>query len=95
MLGMFIVAWQGTPPSDKADWIRILRGVLGGELGSYRIVFTRAKRGWRFSLDWREDVGAQDEALVANSPESVAYNIYASLAGGGKAVDATWKPGAG
>ncbi len=30
MTGMFIVAWEGTPPPDKADWIRVLRGVLAG-----------------------------------------------------------------
>ena len=94
MVAMFIVTWQGVPPPDKADWIRILREVLASELGSYRVVFNRAKRGWRFTLDWREDERARDEALVANSPESVAFNIYASLAGGGKPVDATWKPGA-
>ena len=94
MIGMFIVAWQGTAPPDKADWIRILRDVLAGELGSYRIVFNRAKAGWRFTLEWREDERARDEALVANSPDSVAYNVYASLAAGGKPVDATWKPGA-
>lgn len=93
MVGMFIVAWEGRPPPDKAEWVRILRDVLAGELGSYRIVFSRAKRGWRFALEWREDEGAGDEALVANSPESVAYNIYVSLAGGGKPVDATWRPG--
>jgi hypothetical protein len=94
MVGMFIVAWQGTPPPDKADWVQILREVLAGELGSYRIVFSRAKHGWRFTLDWREDERARDEGLVANTPESIAFNIYASLAGGGKPVDATWKPGA-
>jgi len=95
MGGMFIVAWEGTPPPDKADWIRILRDVLAGELGSYRVVFRKARRGWRFTLEWREDEGAPDEALVANSPESVAYNIYAGLAGGGKPIDLTWKPGGG
>jgi hypothetical protein len=94
MVAMFIVAWQGTPPPDKAEWIQILRDVLASELGSYRIVFNRAKRGWRFTLDWREDERARDEGLVANSPESVAYNVYVGLAGGGKPVDATWKPGA-
>jgi hypothetical protein len=62
---MFIVAWPGMPPPDRADWIRILRGVLAGELGSYRILFNRAKRGRRFTLDWREDERARDEGLVA------------------------------
>ena len=93
MAGMFIVAWEGTPPPDKADWIRILREVLAGELGSYRVVFKKAARGWRFTLDWREDAPARDETLIANSPESVTYNIYVNLAGSGKPIDATWKPG--
>ena len=92
MAGMFIVAWEGTPPPDKAEWIRILREVLAGELGSYRVAFRKAARGWRFTLEWREDEAAADDAVIANSPESVAYNIYVSLAGGGKPMDATWKP---
>jgi hypothetical protein len=95
MTGMFIVAWEGKAPPDKADWIRVLREVLASELGSYRVVFSQAKRGWRFTLEWREDEPSRDESLVANSPESVAYNIYVSLAGSGKPIDATWKPGAG
>jgi hypothetical protein len=95
MTGMFIVAWEGKAPPDKADWIRVLREVLASELGSYRVVFSKAKRGWRFTLEWREDEPPRDESLVANSPESVAYNIYVNLAGSGKPIDATWKPGAG
>jgi hypothetical protein len=94
MAGMFIVAWEGRPPPDKAEWIEILREVLAGELGSYRVVFSPGTRGWRFVLEWREDESARDEALIANSPESVAYNIYVNLAGSGKPIDATWKPGA-
>jgi hypothetical protein len=27
---MFIVAFEGTPPPDKAEWIEILREVLAG-----------------------------------------------------------------
>jgi hypothetical protein len=93
--GMFIVAWEGGAPPDKAEWIEILREVLAGELGSYRVVFRKGARGWRFALEWREDERARDETLIANSPESVAYNIYVKLAGSGKPIDATWKPGAG
>ncbi|HXK10681.1 MAG TPA: hypothetical protein VMT70_13610 [Vicinamibacteria bacterium] len=89
---MFIVAWEGRPPPDKAEWIRVLREVLAAELGSYRVVFRRHATGWRFSLEWREDDEAGEEALVSNSPESVAYNIYANLAGGGMPLDASWKP---
>jgi len=90
---MLIVVWQGTPPPDKADWISILRDVLAGEVGAYRLVFKQETQGWRFTLEFREDERSQDEGLVANSPESVAYNIYAGLAEGGKPVDPTWTPG--
>ena len=97
MRGMFIVAWEGKAPPDKAEWIQILREVLAAELGSYRVVFTKGARGWRFALDWREDERPSDgdEALIANTPESVAYNIYVNLAGSGKPIDPTWRPGAG
>ena len=95
MRGMFIVAFEGAPPPDKAEWIGILREVLAAELGSYRVVFNKGARGWRFALDWRDDGHAGDEALIANTPESVAYNIYVNLAGSGKPIDPTWRPGAG
>ena len=92
---MFIVTFEGVPPPDKAEWIEALRETLAAELGSYRVVFTKGARGRRFALDWREDARAGDEALIANTPESVAYNIYVSLAGTGKPIDPTWRPGAG
>jgi len=95
MAAMFIVAWEGAAPPDKAEWIEILREVLAAELGSYRVVFKKGARGWRFALDWRQDEQAGEEALIANTPESVAYNIYASLVGRGKPIDPAWKPGAG
>jgi hypothetical protein len=90
---MFIVAWEGEPPADKAEWTEILREVLASELGSYRVVFRRAPRGWRFELEWRDDGRAGDVEVVANSPDSVGYNIYVSLAGNGKPLDAGWRPG--
>jgi len=93
MRGMFIVAFEGAPPPDKPEWIEILREVLAAELGSYRVVFKKNARGWRFALEWREDERAGDEALIANTPESVAYNIYVTLAGSGKPIDPTWRPG--
>ncbi|HKZ31929.1 MAG TPA: hypothetical protein VJ648_06185 [Vicinamibacteria bacterium] len=89
---MFIVAWEGTPPPDKQEWTAILREVLAGELGSYRVVFRRGARGWRFELEWRDDGRAGDGELVANSPDSVGYNIYVNLAGGGKPLDPGWRP---
>lgn len=89
---MFIVAWEGTPPRDKDEWTAILREVLAGELGSYRVVFRHAPRGWRFELEWRDDGRTGDAELVANSPESVGYNIYVNLAGSGKPLDPGWRP---
>ena len=89
---MFIVAWEGAPPSDKAEWTEILREVLAGELGSYRVVFRRAARGWRFELEWRDDGRTGDTEVVANSPDSVGYNIYVNLAGNGKPLDPGWHP---
>jgi hypothetical protein len=88
---MFIVAWEGTPPPDKAEWTDILREVLAGELGSYRVVFRNTERGWRFELEWRDD-GRTDGEVIANSPDSVSYNIYVTLAGSGKPLDAGWRP---
>jgi hypothetical protein len=90
---MFIVAWEGEPPADKAEWTEILREVLASELGSYRVLFRRAPRGWRFELEWRDDGRAGGEELVANSPDSVSYNIYVNLAGSGKPLDPVWRPG--
>ena len=89
---MFIVAWEGSPPPDKHEWTAILREVLAGELGSYRVVFRHAACGWRFELEWRDDGRTGDGELVANSPDSVAYNIYVNLAGGGKPLDPGWRP---
>lgn len=89
---MFIVAWEGKPPQDKDEWTAILREVLAAELGSYRVVFRRAPRGWRFELEWRDDGRAGDAELVANSPASVGYNIYVNLAGSGKPLDPGWRP---
>jgi hypothetical protein len=89
---MFIVAWEGAPPPDKHEWTEILREVLAGELGSYRVVFRRAARGWRFELEWRDDGRTRDSELVANSPASVGFNIYVNLVGSGKEIDPGWRP---
>jgi hypothetical protein len=89
---VFIVAWEGTPPPDKDEWTAILREVLAGELGSYRVVFRRGARGWRFELEWRDDGRSGDTEVVGNSPDSVGYNIYVNLAGNGKPIDAGWRP---
>jgi hypothetical protein len=90
---VFIVAWDGEPPDDKAEWTGILREVLASEPGSYRILFRKEAGGWRFTLDWRQDPRFEGEDVVANTPESVAYNVYVTLAGGGKPLDPGWRPG--
>jgi hypothetical protein len=92
MARMFIVAWEGSPPLDKAEWTAILREVLAGELGSYRVLFRNTSRGWRFELEWRDDGRSRDADVVANSPDSVVYNIYVNLAGNGKPLDPSWRP---
>ena len=89
---MFIVHWKGRGPGDKAQWIAILREILSGEVGSYRISFYRAERGWRFTLDYRPDADSQDDLVMANSPETVAYNIHQVLSQRGKPIDPTWVP---
>jgi hypothetical protein len=89
---MFIVAWEGRPPRDKDEWTAILREVLAGELGSYRVVFRHAPRGWRFELEWRDDGRTDTADVIANSPDSVGYNIYVNLAGSGKPLDPGWRP---
>jgi hypothetical protein len=89
---MFIVKWEGASPPDKGEWIDILRDVLASELGSYRIVFRQQQAGWRFALDWRPDDQVGDDVLVANTPDSVAFNIYMGLADRGKPVDPGWRP---
>lgn len=95
MMGaVFIVGWEGDAPLDKAEWIAVLRDTLASELGSYRVVFRPEGTGWRFTLDWKEPEApeGEEDALVANSPESVAFNIYAGLAAAGKPIDPAWRP---
>ena len=90
---MFIVKWKGSAPPDKDHWIAVLREVLANELGSYRVVFDQREQGWRFRLEWREDAATLDGEVIANTPESVAFNIYVGLTGAGKPIDPTWSPG--
>jgi glucan biosynthesis protein len=89
---MFIVKWEGEAPADKAEWIAVLREVLSGELGSYYVRFQRSEKGWRFTLDWRPDDRLKDEELVANNPESVAFNLQQALTQRGKPLDPSWMP---
>jgi hypothetical protein len=89
---MFIVKWEGDPPEDKPEWIQILRDTLSSELGSYRVVFEPGHEGWRFALEWRPDEQIHDDGLIANSPDSVAFNIYQALLDAGKPLEAGWTP---
>lgn len=89
---MFIVKWEGQPPPDKAEWIEVLRDTLASELGSYRVVFQPGSEGWRFTLEWRPDDQVREDGLIANSPQSVAFNIYQGLLDAGKALEPGWTP---
>jgi hypothetical protein len=89
---MFIVRWDGGAPADKAEWIEILRETLASELGSYRVVFHRGSGGWRFALEWRPDDQVDDEGLIANSPNSVAFNILRGMIDQGKPIEPNWSP---
>jgi hypothetical protein len=89
---MFIVRWDGEPPADKTEWIEILRHTLASELGSYRVLFQPGNGGWRFSLEWRPEEQPEDEALIANSPDSVSFNIYQAMIDAGKPLEPGWTP---
>ena len=89
---MFIVKWEGGGPEDKAEWVAVLREALSGELGSYHVRFFQVESGWRFALDYRPQEGPSDDAVMANSPESVAFNIHQLLSERGKPIDPTWTP---
>lgn len=90
---MFIVKWDGPPPEDKPEWIEILRDALASELGSYRVVFQPGEQeGWRFTLEWRPDDQLRDDGLIANSPESVAFNVYQGLIDARKPLEPGWTP---
>jgi hypothetical protein len=89
---MFIVKWEGVPPEDKPEWIQVLRETLASELGSYRVVFEPGQEGWRFSLEWRPDDQLHEDGLIANSPDSVAFNIYQAMLDAGKPMEPGWTP---
>ncbi len=92
---MFSVEWQGRPPADKDEWIRIIEEVLMGSLGFYSIRFRKEPRGWRFDLDVHEDQGEQAGEIVGNSPEGVRYGLYLALTERGKPLDPNWRQDAG
>ena len=89
---VFIVKWEGGGPEDKAEWVAVLREALSGELGSYHVRFFQVEAGWRFTLDYRPEESPPDDAVMTNSPESVAFNIHQLLSDCGKPIDPTWTP---
>jgi hypothetical protein len=89
---MFIVKWDPKPPPDKQEWVEVLRRTLASELGSYRVLFRKGKAGWRFAVEWRPDHQLRDDGLIANTPETVAFNIYQGLVERAKPLEPGWRP---
>ena len=89
---MFIVRWEGGGPQDKAAWIAVLREALAGEPGSYRVCFLKAPGGWRFVVDHRPEKSEESEGMIANSPETVTFNIQQLLLDRGLPLDPDWSP---
>lgn len=88
---MFILHWDGEPPTDREEWIEIMREVFRSASGSYRIRFRPGPGGWRFELEWREDLGPRGEGVVARSPESMRSALHNALTSRGKRLDADLK----
>lgn len=88
---MFIVHWDGQPPPDKEEWIDILKEAFEGSSGSYRILFCPGPNGWRFDFEWRADLGTVGSDMLANTPESMRFNLYQALVARGKPVDPDWR----
>jgi len=89
---MFIVSWEGEPPSDRSEWIRVLREVLLTAAGSYRVRFFQTPAGWRFEADPRTDLGPPHQGEITNTAESVRFNLQYLLAERGMPMDPGWDP---
>ena len=50
-----ITRWDGTPPDDRAEWIRAMAPVFEGAAGAYHVRFYRGPSGWKFDLEHRPD----------------------------------------
>jgi len=90
-LPMFMVRWDGDPPADRAEWMKAMRPVFEGAAGAYHVRFYRGEAGWKFDLEWRPDPRAE-EAMLANSAESVRFNLHLALIEQGKPLDPHWEP---
>ena len=88
---MFIVAWEGDPPEDSAEWIDILRQVFAGTSGSYRVRFRPGRAGWRFTIECRDEPDREGLDAVANSPETIRFTLVQALLEEAKPVDPHWR----
>jgi hypothetical protein len=88
---MFMVAWEGKAPGDKAEWIEALKGVFAGAVGTYRVTFRPGANGWRLDLECRDDALGDDAAVIANSPDTIRFNLVQALVEQGKPVDPEWR----
>ena len=88
---MVMVRWDGEAPSDKMEWMEILRDVFASTYGSYRVRFYPGDGGWRFALECREDLGMQQGEILANSAASIRFNVYQALVEKGKPLDSNWR----
>ncbi len=88
---MFMVRWEGRPPTDRDDWIETMRPVFQGAGGAYYVRFYQGEAGWRFDLECHDEPRPQGE-LIANGPEGTRYNLYRALVARQKPVDPRWEP---
>jgi hypothetical protein len=88
---VFMVSWEGIPPADKSEWIEAIRNVFAGATGTYRVRFRHGEHGWRFDLECRDDDLFEDLEVVANSPDTIRFNLVQALKEKGKPVDPDWR----
>jgi hypothetical protein len=88
---MFMVAWEGRPPGDKAEWIDAIRSVFAGATGTYRVRFRPGTNGWRFEIDCRDEIPPEGMDVVANSPDTIRFNLVQALREKGKPIDPDWR----
>jgi hypothetical protein len=86
---MFMVAWEGQAPQDKAEWIRAMRPVFAGSAGTYRVKFLRGARGWRIHVAC-ENAGEDRGDVIANGPDTIRFNLLQALRECQKPVDPDW-----
>ena len=86
-----MVAWEGKPPGDKAEWIAAVKAVFAGASGTYRITFRPGSNGWRLDLECSDDVLDENVDVIANSPDTIRFNLVQALVEQGKPMDPDWR----